>query len=128
MNRAAICTITRGEILFGLEHLDLDATRPEQVEAIENYADLWLNDEARNHAIRINRQTSSRRWSNNGSPVPETRGIRSSFRAEDRRWGDADRFTLIRMEMPDENNSPSHQKTSVARSKRRSKTKSSRVT
>ena len=56
MNRVAICTITRGEILFGLEHLDLDATRPEQVEAIEN-ADLWLNDEARNHAIRINRQT-----------------------------------------------------------------------
>ena len=48
--------MTKTDFSF-LRHLDLDATRPEQVEAIEKYADLWLNDRARNQPIRTNGKT-----------------------------------------------------------------------
>ena len=40
-----------------LRDLDLDATKREQVEAIERYADLWLKGKARNQPIRMNGKT-----------------------------------------------------------------------
>ena len=40
-----------------LKDLDLDAVLQPQVDAITRYADLWLNDEARNQPIRMNGKT-----------------------------------------------------------------------
>lgn len=49
-------SMTEDEFRF-LKDLDLDAVLQPQVDAITRYADLWLNDEARNQPIRMNGKT-----------------------------------------------------------------------